>query len=81
MSENTNLSISLDEDAVYAQCVEFNRHVDEGQMTHLLGNTEGALEHAVAAINIMSQLLNNLLPQEVWDRFGERAMNEMNAAG
>ena len=77
MSEKTTtLSISLDEDAVYKDCVEFNRHVDEGQMMSMLGNQEEALTHAIEAINVMAGLLNSLLPDEVWVRFGERALAE-----
>ncbi|HEX2923078.1 MAG TPA: hypothetical protein VHS28_03515 [Chloroflexota bacterium] len=76
----TTVSIAIDEDAVYKDCRDFNKHVDEGQMAHVLGDTEGALEHAVEAINIMARLLNEILPDEVWDRFGERAMAEHVAA-
>lgn len=75
----TNLSISLDEDAVYKDCVEFNRHVDEGQLMSLLGNQDEALTHAIEAINIMATLLNKVLPDEVWERFGERALAEQTA--
>lgn len=75
----TNLSINFDEDATYKATVEFNSHVDEGQLASMLGATDEALEHAIEAINIMAGLLNQLLPDEVWTRFGERAMAEQTA--
>lgn len=75
----TNLSISLDEDATYEACVEFNRHVDEGQFASMLGNDEEALTHAIEAINIMAALINKVLPDEVWERFGQRALAEQTA--
>ena len=75
----TTLTIELDEDATYKACVEFNNHVDEGQLASLLGANDEALTHAIEAINIMASLLNQVLPDEVWTRFGERAQAEQTA--
>lgn len=72
----TEVTVQLDEDATYKACVSFNNDVDEGMLASMLGNQDEALTHAIKAINTMAALINDLLPQEVWDRFGERQRAE-----
>ena len=60
----TEMTATFDANAVVDVIEEHRENINEGQFKQMIGDTEGALEHAVKSINLLMDMVFHMLSED-----------------
>jgi hypothetical protein len=60
----TEMTATFDADAVVDAIEEHRLNINEGMFKQMIGDTEGALEHAIKSINLLMETMFGMLSED-----------------